>query len=118
MARLKAGIIRYNSVATAIASALGVEPAPEIRIEQLRLTITFRRLGASRWPEARQVEYALRAASVARRALAADRRRGVRDRATRAIVVVYEDASLVRGCAVVARWECVVPYGDGDVAGQ
>jgi hypothetical protein len=26
-----------------------------------------------------------------------------------AIVVVYEEATLVVGCAVVSRWECVVP---------
>ena len=25
-----------------------------------------------------------------------------------AIVIIYEDATLVKGCAVVARWECVV----------
>jgi hypothetical protein len=43
--------------------------------------------------------------------LANDKRRAVRRRADRAIVVVYEDMTLVRGCEVVGRWECVVPSG-------
>ena len=47
--------------------------------------------------------------TIRRELLAADPRRSVRQRATRAIEVVYEDASLVRGCAVAGRWECVVP---------
>jgi hypothetical protein len=33
----------------------------------------------------------------------------VRERAARAIVVVYEDVAVVQGCVVTARWECVVP---------
>lgn len=109
MSRLQIGVVRYASVAAAIAHALGVEPAPDCRIGHGRITLTFRRLGASRWSEAQQIDYALRAADVARRVLSADSRRAVRQRAARAIVVVYEDATLVRGCAVVARWECVVP---------
>ena len=109
MARLQAGIIRYGSLARAISNALDVDPDPDIRVGHLRLTITFRKLGATRWPEARQIEYALRAAEITRSVMAADKRRGVRYRSARAIVVVFEDASLVRGCAVVARWECVVP---------
>jgi hypothetical protein len=96
-------------VATEIASALGVEPAPDCRIGQGRITITFRRLGASRWPENQQIEYALRVVAVARTVLANDSRRAVRDRVARAIVVVYEDATLLRGCEVLARCECVVP---------
>lgn len=74
-----------------------------------RVTLTFRRLGASRWSENQRIEHALRAAATARAVLADDSRRVVCERATRAIVVVYEDATLARGCAVVARWECVVP---------
>ena len=109
MNRLRVGIVRYASLATAIERALGAERPPECRIGQGRVTITFRRLGATHWAEARQVEYALRVAAVAREILAADSRGSVRQRATRAIEVVYEDAALVRGCAVVARWECVVP---------
>ena len=105
---LKIGVIRYASVAESIARALGVEPAPDCRIGQGRITLTFRRLGASRWPESKQIEHALRAAAIARTVLAADPRRTVRARATRAIVVVYQDASVVRGCAVVGRWEFVV----------
>ena len=109
MRRLQVGVIRYASVGTAIGRALGLEPIPNCQIGQGRITITFRRLGATRWTEARQIEYALRAAAVARETLAGDRRPAVHRRATRAIVVVYEDASLVRGCAVEGRWECVVP---------
>jgi len=109
MSRLKAGVVRYASIATDIVSALGVEPAPDCRIGQGRITITFRRLGASRWSEREQVEHALHVATVARTVLANDSRQTVRDRVKRAIVVVYEDAALVRGCDVLARWECVVP---------
>jgi hypothetical protein len=109
MSRLRLGVIRYASVATAIGRALGVEPAPSCQIGHGRITLTFRRLGASRWLESQQIEHALRAAETARAVLIDDPRRAVRVRATRAIVVVYEDVSLVQGCAVVARWECVVP---------
>ncbi|PYP66526.1 MAG: hypothetical protein DMD26_07500 [Gemmatimonadetes bacterium] len=109
MSRLQVGVVRYASLARAIAQALGIEPAPDCRIGQGRITITFRRVGASRWPEARQIDQALRVAAIARTVIAADPRRAVRQRATRAIVVVYEDATLVRGCAVTSRWECVIP---------
>lgn len=109
MTRLQAGVVRYASVAREIAHVLGVTPEPEVRFGQWRITITFRRLGASRWPEAQQMDYAFRVADEARSAMAADRRGAVRSRAKRAIVVIYEDASSVRGCAVVARWECVIP---------
>ena len=112
MARLGIGVVRYGSTANAITRALGIEPAPECRIGRGRIALTFRRLGATRWAEARQIEYALKVAEIARKVLAADSRRMVRGRATtRAIVVIYEDAALVRGCSVVARWECVVPTG-------
>jgi hypothetical protein len=39
------------------------------------IKLTFRRLGASRWPEAQQIEYALRVAAIARTVLSADSRR-------------------------------------------
>lgn len=109
MRRIQAGVIRYASVAEAIVRALGIEPVPECRVGQGRITLTFRRLGASRWPESRQIEHALHVAATARRVLEGDSRASVRQRASRAIEVVYEDATLVRGCAVTARWECVVP---------
>jgi hypothetical protein len=109
MSRLQFGIIRYAAVAAAVEQALGGEPAPSCQIGGGRITLTFRRAGASRWSEAQQIEHALRVAAIARAVLADDSRRAVRERATRAIEVVYEDATLVRGCAVVARWECVVP---------
>jgi hypothetical protein len=115
MSRLQVGVARYGSVAQAIGRALGVEAAPQCQIGQGRITLTFRRLGASRWSEHQQIEHALRVAATARAVLADDPRRAVRERATRAIVVVYEDATLVRGCAVVARWECVVPAAHGIV---
>jgi len=112
MARIQVGVIRHASVANAIGKALGVEPAPDIRIGRGRITITFRRLGATRWAETQQADYALKVADIARNVLSTDSRRGLRKRATtRAIVVTYEDATLVRGCSVVARWECVVPTG-------
>jgi len=109
MTPLRAGIIRYASLATAIERALRAERPPECRIGHARVTITFKRIGATRWPESKQMDFALRTAAVAREVLAEDARRSVRQRATRAIEVVYEDTTLLRGCAVVARWECVVP---------
>ncbi len=109
MSRLKVGVVRYGSVATAIGLALGAEPPPDCRIGHGRITLTFRSVGASRWPESKQVEHALRAAAVARAVLAEDPRPAVRERTSRAIVVVYEDATLVRGCSVEGRWEYVVP---------
>jgi len=109
MSALHVGIARYSSVATAIARALGVEPAPDCRIGQHRITLTFRRLGAWRWSGDQQIEHALRVAAVARTVLADDPRRAVRKRVNRAIVVIYEDTTLIRGCEVVSRWQCVVP---------
>jgi hypothetical protein len=42
--------------------------------------------------------------------LSEDSRPAVRKRASdRAIVIIYEDATLVRGCSVVSQWKCVVP---------
>jgi hypothetical protein len=109
MSRLRVGVIRYASVANEIGQALGLDPPPDCRIGRGRITITFRGIGASRWPETRQVDYALRVTSIARQLLGADTRRAVNRRAhDRAIVVVFEDSTLVRGCSVVARWECVV----------
>ena len=109
MTRLQVGIVRYASVARRIAEALQVDVPPDCRLRQGRTTITFRHLGASRWPAQRQIEFGLHAASVARRVIASDSRRVIRDRAKRAIVIVFEDATLDRGCAVTSRWECVVP---------
>lgn len=109
MARTRLGIVRYASLATAIERAVGATPAPECRIGQGRITITFKRLGATHWSESRQVDYALRVAAIAREILTNDSRPSVRERTSRAIEVVYEDAALVKGCAVLARWECVVP---------
>ena len=108
MSRFQAGVIRFASVASTIVHAIGVEPEPECRIGQWRITLTFRGLGATRWTEHEQIEFALEKSAIARAVLAADRRRAMRARATRAIEVIYEDATALRGCAVVARWECVV----------
>ena len=109
MSALRVGVTRYGSVVAAIARALGVEPAPDCRIGQHRITVTFRRLGAWCWSGEQQIEYAFRVAAVVRAVLAEDHRRAVQKRVSRAIVVIYEDTSLVRGCEVVSRWECVVP---------
>lgn len=109
VSRLRIGIVRYAAVAEAIAGELAVDAVPDCRIGQGRVYITFRSIGASRWPEERQVEHALKAAAIARAVFSADRRTVVRRRLRRAIVVVYEDATLVRGCSVTARWECVIP---------
>jgi hypothetical protein len=107
--RLNFGVILYASAAKEIANALGIERPPEIEIGHGRTTLTFRGQGASRWPQEQQIEHALQAASVSRTVLARDSRRAVRQRARRAIVIVFEDTTLLRGCEVVSRWECVVP---------
>ena len=110
MKRLRVGVTRYASVANEIARAIGVDPAPDCRIGRGRITVTFRSIDATRWPETKQVEFALQVAAVARQVMSGDTRRAVRRRADdRGIVVVFEDARLLRGCSVVARWECVVP---------
>lgn len=103
------GVVRYSSVARGIAEALGVYPTPDCRIGHGRITLTFRSVGASRWPEEQKTDFAIQAAAIARGVLAADTRGAVRNRVKRAIVVVYEDAGLLRGCTVESRWECVVP---------
>lgn len=108
MSRIQVGVVRYPAVGAAIARALGGSPQPDCRIGHGRVTLTFRRLGATRWPEARQIEHALHAGTVAREVLASDRRSAVQRRATRAIQVIYEDASLAEGYPVTARWERVV----------
>ena len=109
MSRLKVGVVRHADVAHAIGRSLGISPEPDCRIGHGRITVTFRRLGAARWSEEQQIAFALRAAVSARDVLRNDRHQSIRERATRAIVVVLEDVTLVQGCAVHARWECVVP---------
>ena len=108
--RLLIGVVRYASVANAIGDALGTDPPPDCRIGAGRIVLTFRSLGATRWSENRQIEEAHRIAAVTRQVLLEDRRPTITARASnRAVVVVYEDAADVRGCSVVARWECVIP---------
>ena len=102
-------IFTFRSVGEAIARALHVESVPECRVVHGRVTLSFRRLGAARWPEAQQIELALRVVEAARVVLAGDTRWQLRRGATRAIVVIYEDSSVVQGCAATARWECAVP---------
>jgi hypothetical protein len=109
MARLKVGIVRYASVGRAIAQALGVNPPPDCRNGRGRITFRFRQTGASRWPENDRIQYALQVATVARNLLGADTRRTVRKRVNRAIVVVFEDSDLDRGCDISSRWECIIP---------
>ena len=56
------------------------------------------------------MDYALQIAEAARRAMDMDSRRLIRNRArTRAIVIIFEDATSRLGCSLVSRWECVVP---------
>ena len=102
-------VFTFRSVGEAVARALNVESVPECRVVNGRVTLSFRRLGAARWPEAQQMELALRAVEAARVVLAGDSRWQLRRGATRAIVIVYEDATVVQGCAATARWECAVP---------
>jgi hypothetical protein len=102
-------VFRFRSAARSIAQVLGVDPPPDCMVRNGRTTVTFRRLGGSRWPEPQQMEFARRAASVVRRVFIEDDRRQLRSAAGRAIVVAFEDAAVVDGCAVSARWECTVP---------
>jgi hypothetical protein len=102
-------VFTFRSVGEAVARALDVEPAPECRVVHGRVTLTFRRLGAARWPEPQQMELALRAVAAARVVLAGDSRWQLRRGATKAVVVVFEDSTVVQGCAVTARWESAVP---------
>lgn len=102
-------VFTFRSVGEAVARVLNVESVPECRIAHGRVTLTFRRLGAARWPEAQQMDLALRAVEAARVVLAGDSRWQLRRGATRAIVIVYEDSTIVQGCAVSSRWECAVP---------
>lgn len=111
LSRLRGGFIRYGSIAKTIAQELTLESTPDCKIGGGRVYLTFRNVGATRWSLEQQAEHALRAAAVARAVFARDHRAPVRRRVRRAIVVAYEDDSLVRGCAVTARWECIVPAG-------
>jgi hypothetical protein len=111
MKRLRIGIVRYASVGRAIAQALGVNPPPDCRIGRGRITFRFRQSGASRWPENDRIQYALQVATVARNLLGADTRRTVRRRVNRAIVIVFEDSHLDRGCDITSKWQCIIPSG-------
>lgn len=112
MSPLPFEVFSFRSVGDAIARALQIDHPPECRIVNGRTVLTFRRLGAARWPEAQQVEFALRAAAIARAVLRDDHRRQLRRGATRAIVVAYKDSNVVQGCEATARWECTVPAQD------
>ena len=109
MAQFNFEVFRFRSTAEAIARALRIEPPPECRIQNIRTYVTFRRLGATRWPESQQMDLVRRAVAVTRAVLADDERRQHRKNAARAIVVAFEDAGLVDGYPVTMRWECTVP---------
>ena len=100
---------RLKEAETEIAEELGVRPKPEVRIGRGRITVKFRQLGASGWSEQRRIDHAFQVASVVRELLEAGTRRSLRRRASRAVVVTYEDATLASGCDIDARWVCVVP---------
>ena len=102
-------VFRFRSVGDAVARALNVESSPECRVTNGRTTLTFRQIGASRWPEAEQMRFALQVASVARTVLAEDSRSKLRRGATRAITVAFRDTTVIEGREVMARWECTVP---------
>ena len=109
MSYLRGGVVRFASVTDAIRRELAFDFEPDCRIGHGRIYLTFRNMGGSRWPVEQQTDHALRVAAVARSVLASDHRGGVRRLARRAIVAVYEDVFLVRGCEATARWECVIP---------
>jgi hypothetical protein len=109
MPRIRIGITRYRALAKEIADATGFNPPPVCRIGRGRITILFKQSGATRWPEGEKFEQAFRIADLARSMISADKRRLVRRRSRRAVVVIYEDRMMQRGCDVTARWHCVVP---------
>ena len=109
MSPLPFEVFSFRSVGDAVARGLHVEESPDCRIVNGRTVITFRRLGAVQWPEAQQVEFALRAAAVARVVLAEHPRAQLRRGAARAIVIVFKDATVLEGCEITRRWECIVP---------
>ena len=100
---------RFRATAKAIAGELGVDPPPDVRIGRGRITVKFKQLGASGWSETRGIDHAFQVAAVIRELLSATTRRSLRRRASRAVVVTYEDASLAHGCDIDSRWVCVVP---------
>jgi len=109
MAQFNFEVFRFRSTAATISRGLGSEPPPECRIQNGRTYLTFRRLGAARWPEAQQMDLVRRAVAVTRAVLADDERRQLRKSAPKAIVVAFEDSTLVDGWPVTTRWECTVP---------
>ena len=109
MSPLPFEVFSFRSVGDAVARALHVDESPDCRIVNGRTVLTFRRLGAVSWTEAQQMEFALRVAAVARVVLAEHPRAQLRRGATRAIVVALKDATVLNGCDVTRRWECIVP---------
>ena len=109
MAQFNFEVFRFRSTAATIARALGIEPPPECHIQNGRTYLTFRRIGAARWPESQQMDLVRRAVAVTRAVLADDDRRQLRKSAPKAIVVAFEDSTLVDGWPVTMRWECTVP---------
>jgi hypothetical protein len=100
---------RFKEAAKEIAGELGVNPPPDVRIGRGRITVKFKQLGASGWSEARRIDHAFQVAAVIRELLGATTKRSLRRRASRAVVVTYEDATLAHGCDIDSRWICVVP---------
>jgi hypothetical protein len=100
---------RYRKAAKAIAERFDTNPPPECRIGRGRITLRFRQTGDASWPEPERIDYAFRVASFVRGILAEDTRRALRRRASRAVVVIYEDMMIASGCDIDIRWACVVP---------
>ena len=107
--KLRVGVTRYASVAKEISQSMQIHPPPECKIGRGRITLVFRQTGASHWPEADRIDYAIRVAAAARSILDSDTRKRVRRRVNRAVVIIYEDSTLDRGCDVRSRWQCIVP---------
>lgn len=113
MSRLRAGVVRFASVADAIEARLGIAARPRVTIGHGRILIAVRNIGATRWELATQMTRAHEMAAVARAVLAEDARASVRRRTVNAVVVRFEDIAAAQGCDVRATWECVIPTPPG-----
>lgn len=113
MPRLRVGIVRYASVANAIAQQLDLPTIPDCEIGMGRITITLRGTGSVNWSNADVLEHAVRVAASARRVLMSDQRAHMRARSLRAIVVVHEEYVSSGGATITRRVECVVPAAHG-----
>lgn len=99
----------HRKAARELADQFGTSPPPECRIGRGRITLKFRQTGAATWPETERMNHAFGVASRVRELLALSQRRALRRRASRAVVVIYQDFIIANGCDIDIRWACVVP---------